>query len=194
VVKVMGTAADCSRTLDGSGFVIASQHVLTNAHVVAGVDNPKVQVGGTGPRFEARVVVFDPERDLAVLYVPDLHAAPLPLDASGGRGDQGVVAGFPGGGDYRLVPARIRDTIEARGPDIYQNRQVTREVFSLYADVEPGNSGGPLLDLHGGVYGVVFAKSLDDPRTGYALTVNEARPVVTEGRSARRQVGTGTCA
>jgi S1-C subfamily serine protease len=194
VVKVTGTATDCSRTLDGSGFVFAPQHVLTNAHVVAGVDRPQVQVGGTGERFDTRVVVFDPERDLAVLYVPGLPAAPLHLDPSVGRGDQAVVAGFPGGGPYRLAPARIRDTISARGPDIYERAQVTREVFSLYADVEPGNSGGPLLGLDGDVDGVIFAKSLDDSQTGYALTVDEARPVVRAGRGATREVDTDTCA
>jgi S1-C subfamily serine protease len=194
VVKITGSADDCSRELDGSGFAFAPQHVLTNAHVVAGVDRPQVQVGGTGPRLEARVVVFDPRRDLAVLYVPGLSAPALDLDDSARRGDQAVVAGFPGGGVYRLSAARLRDTLNARGPDIYHRSQTTREVFSLYADVQPGNSGGPLLSLHGDVYGVIFAKSLDDPRTGYALTVDEARPVVRAGRSATAAVDTDTCA
>jgi S1-C subfamily serine protease len=194
VVKVVGTAQSCSRTLDGSGFVFAPQHVLTNAHVVAGVDRPQVQVGGTGPRLAARVVVFDPRRDLAILYVPDLSAPALDLDDSGSRGDQAVVAGYPGGGPFRLGAARVRDTLNARGADIYHRTQTTREVFSLYADVEPGNSGGPLLSLKGDVYGVIFAKSLDDPRTGYALTVDEARPVVKAGRTATAQVDTDTCA
>ena len=194
VVKVSGTADDCSRRLDGSGFVIAPKHVLTNAHVVAGVDQPQVRVGGSGPRLAARVVVFDPRRDLAVLYVPDLSAPALPLDDSGGRGDEAVVAGFPGGGPFRLGAARIRDTLNATGADIYHRSQTTREVFSLYADVEPGNSGGPLLSLKGDVYGVIFAKSLDDALTGYALTVDEARPVVKAGRRATAAVDTDTCA
>ena len=194
VVKVSGTADDCSRRLDGSGFVIAPKHVLTNAHVVAGVDQPQVRVGGGGPRLAARVVVFDSRRDLAVLYVPDLSAPALPLDDSGGRGDQAVVAGYPGGGPFRLGAARIRDTLNATGADIYHRSQTTREVFSLYADVEPGNSGGPLLSLKGDVYGVIFAKSLDDALTGYALTVDEARPVVKAGRRATAAVDTDTCA
>ncbi len=194
VVKVMGTASSCNRRLGGTGFVMSPRHVLTNAHVVAGVDDPEVQIGGDGRKYSARVVLYDSNRDLAVLFVPDLRATPIPLDASGERGDQAVVAGFPGGGSYRLEAARIRDTINARGPDIYQRRQVTREVFSLYADVEPGNSGGPLLSLDGQVYGVVFAKSLDDPQTGYALTVDETRPVIEEGRDATAAVATGACA
>jgi S1-C subfamily serine protease len=194
VVKVSGTADDCSRRLDGSGFVIAPKHVLTNAHVVAGVDQPQVRVGGNGPRLAARVVVFDPRRDLAVLYVPDLSAPALPLDDSGGRGDQAVVAGYPGGGPFQLGAARIRDTLNATGADIYHRSQTTREVFSLYGVVEPGNSGGPLLSLKGDVYGVIFAKSLDDALTGYALTVDEARPVVKAGRRATAAVDTDTCA
>ena len=193
VVKVTGTASGCDRTLDGTGFVVSRNHVLTNAHVVAGVDSPRVQVGGRGERLDAEVVVYDSRRDLAVLYVPGLRAPVLPLDDTAVRGDQGVVAGFPGGGDYQLAPARVRDTVDARGPDIYHRVQVTREVFSLYADVQPGNSGGPLLSLDGAVYGIVFAKSLDDATTGYALTVDEARPVLAAGRGATRPVDTDSC-
>jgi S1-C subfamily serine protease len=194
VVEIEGTASSCGRRLDGSGFVISPKHVLTNAHVVAGVTRPNVRVGGEGRRLLARVVVYDSDRDLAVLYVPGLNAAPLRFNDNGSRGDQAVVAGFPQGGPFRLEPARIRDTIKARGPDIYQRRQVTREVFSLYADVEPGNSGGPLLTPNGEVYGVVFAKSLDDARTGYALTADEVAPVVTAGRGRTTETPTGDCA
>ena len=71
---------------------------------------------------------------------------------------------------------------------------MTRDVYSLYADVEPGNSGGPLLSTDGDVYGVIFAKSLDDATTGYALTAAEARPVVRQGRDATARVDTDTCA
>lgn len=194
IVEIEGTANSCSRRLDGSGFVISPQHVLTNAHVVAGVARPNVRVGGVGRRLSARVVVFDPKRDLAVLFVPDLRVASLVFDDGGSRGDQGVVAGFPQGGPFQLEPARIRDTIAARGPDIYQRTQVTREVFSLYADVQPGNSGGPLLAPDGHVYGVVFAKSLDDSQTGYALTATEVAPVVRAGRAATTETSTGSCA
>jgi S1-C subfamily serine protease len=194
VVEIAGTADSCSRHLDGTGFVISPQHVLTNAHVVAGVERPRVRAGGVGRRLAARVVVFDSDRDLAVLYVPALRTRSLTLDVDGGRGDQGVVAGFPRGGPFRLEPARIRDVINARGPDIYHRRQVTREVFSLYADVEPGNSGGPLLAPNGQVYGVIFAKSLDDANTGYALTADEAAPVVQAGRSRTTQTSSGSCA
>jgi V8-like Glu-specific endopeptidase len=194
VVKVVGTAESCSRTLDGSGFVFAPQHVLTNAHVVAGVDRPTIRLASGDQRYDARVVLFDSKRDLAVLYVPDLRLPTLDLAGGAHRGDEAVVAGYPGGGPFRLVAARIRDEINARGPDIYHRTEVTREVYALYADVEPGNSGGPLLDLKGRVDGVVFAKSLDDPKTGYALTTDEARGDMADGRDATTEVSTGACA
>ncbi|HEX6922061.1 MAG TPA: MarP family serine protease [Actinomycetes bacterium] len=194
IVKITGSAQSCSRRLEGSGFVFSRHHVMTNAHVVAGVRRPRVQVGGEGTRYTARVVVYDSRRDLAVLYVPDLDAPVLQFQGGAERGDSAVVAGFPQGGPYRLGAARVRDTIEARGPDIYEREQVTREVFSLFADVEPGNSGGPLLAPDGDVYGVVFAKSLDDPETGYALTADEVAPVVRAGQGATGSVATGSCA
>jgi S1-C subfamily serine protease len=194
IVKIIGTANSCGRRLEGSGFVISPQHVLTNAHVVAGVHDPDVQVGGVGPMLSGHVVGYDSHRDLAVIYVPALHAGSLVFDRKGARGDSAVVAGFPGGGDYQLAAARIRDEISARGPDIYQRDTVTREVYSLRADVEPGNSGGPLLSVTGRVYGVIFAKSLDDTQTGYALTAGEVAPVVQADRSATHEVSTGSCA
>ncbi len=194
VGEVRSSASECDRRVVGSGFVFAPQHVITNAHVVAGVRRPEVSLGGEGRRYAGRVVAYDPARDLAVLYLPDLRGVPLRFREDGERGDEAVVAGFPGGGPFQLRPARIRDTIIARGPDIYHSRQVDRQVFSLYADVEPGNSGGPLLSPDGEVYGVVFAKSLDDPDTGYALTAKEAAPVVAKGRVATKRVSTGSCA
>jgi hypothetical protein len=194
VVKVVGTAQSCGRTLDGSGFVFAPQRVLTNAHVVAGVDRPQIRLASGDQRYDARVVLYDSKRDLAVLYVPGLRLLALSLSGGASRGDQAVVAGYPGGGPFRLVAARIRDEINARGPDIYHRSEVTRDVYALYADVEPGNSGGPLLDLKGRVDGVVFAKSLDDPKTGYALTTDEARSDLADGRGATTPVGTGACA
>ncbi len=194
IVEVRGTASRCDRRVKGTGFVFAPQHVMTNAHVVAGVTRPSLTVAGTGRTYAARVVHYDAGRDAAVLFVPSLRTAPLRFERGAGRGDEAVVAGFPQGGPFQLEAARIREMITARGPDIYHSRQVNRQVFSLYADVEPGNSGGPLLSLRGTVYGVVFAKSLDDARTGYALTAEEVAPVVARGQAATKAVSTGACA
>jgi S1-C subfamily serine protease len=193
IVKVTGVASSCQRRVEGSGFVYAPGKVMTNAHVVAGVSEPVVQIGGRGRTYKTRVVVFDPDRDVAVLDVEDLDAPALSFRPDAGRGDESVVAGFPGGGPYHLEPARVRDAIRARGHDIYSRGSVTRDVLSLYATVQPGNSGGPLLAPDGGVYGLVFAKSLDDARTGYALSLDEIRRAATAGRAATEATGVGTC-
>jgi S1-C subfamily serine protease len=193
VIKITGVADACNRGQEGSGWVVAPERVVTNAHVVAGMDHATLRIHGTGRSFTGRVVIFDPQRDLAVLSVPGLPAAPLRQGGDLSRGDNGVVAGFPLDGPYRLDAARVREVIQARGSDIYGRPGASREVYSLYAQVRPGNSGGPLLSTDGRVVGVVFAKSLDDDRTGYALTMDEARPVLDAAASASTPVDTGAC-
>jgi S1-C subfamily serine protease len=195
IVKIVGDAAECGRGQEGSGAVIAPQRVVTNAHVVAGVDAPTVQVGGTGDRLPARVVLFDPRKDVAVLAVPDLRAVPLQLAKRDLiHSDDAVVAGFPRNGPFRAGAARVRAVLSASGEDIYGGAGVTREVYSLYANVQQGNSGGPLLDTSGRVAGIVFAKSLDDPSTGYALTVKEVSGDIRAGIAAENSVSSGGCA
>ncbi len=193
IVKITGVADSCSRSQEGSGWVLTSGVVVTNAHVVAGVRRPLVSVGGVGRSYPGSVVVFDPVRDLAVIDVPGLPAPALTRADDLARGDTAVVAGFPLNGPYRLDSARVREVITARGEDIYGRGPSVRQVYSLFARVQPGNSGGPLLDPAGRVVGVVFAKSLDDDTTGYALTMAEARPVLEEGLSANQPVSTGGC-
>lgn len=191
VVQVEGAAPQCSRKIDGSGFVYSPQHVMTNAHVVAGVRDPKVLVGGE--EHEARTVLFDPRRDVAVLYVPSLRRPALSFDDEAERGDSAVVAGHPEGGPLTVGSARIRSKEAARGPDIYHRTETVREVYSVRATVRPGNSGGPLLALDGEVYGVVFAAAVDDPQTGYVLTADEVQPAARKARGATGEVSTETC-
>ncbi|WP_432497197.1 MarP family serine protease [Kineococcus auxinigenes] len=197
VVKVTGVADDCSRGLEGSGFVAerldGSARVVTNAHVVAGVDDPLVQPQGAGRRYPATVVAYDPARDLAVLDVPGLAVPALPRSPELERGAAAVVAGFPLDGPYTLATARVREVVSAQGRDVYDAAAVVRRVYSVYSQVQPGNSGGPLLTEDGQVAGVVFAKSLDDPYTGYALTPVELDAVLAEAGSSRAEVPTGAC-
>ncbi|MFR9672888.1 MarP family serine protease [Streptomyces sp. TR06-5] len=179
IVKVVGTADGCDKVLEGTGFVFDDGRVMTNAHVVGGVDAPTVQVGGEGRQYSSTVVLYDWERDIAVLDVPDLQAPALQFtDSAATRGDDAIIAGFPENGAFDVRPARVRGTIRADGPDIYHRGTVRREVYSLYTTIRQGNSGGPLLTPEGEVYGVVFAKSLENDRTGYALTAREVRPDV----------------
>lgn len=195
IVKVVGTAPGCGKVLEGSGFVFAKDRVMTNAHVVGGVSEPTVQIGGKGRLHDARVVLYDWHRDIAVLDVPGLDAPALRIATRDEQSrDDAIVAGFPENGPFDVRAARIRDRIQANGPDIYHRGTVHRDVYSLYATVRQGNSGGPLLTPDGQVAGVVFAKSLDDPNTGYALTADEIRSDVEVGRVANRQVDSASCA
>ena len=194
LVKVEGIADECGTQVDGSGFVFARDRVMTNAHVVAGVDDPEVRVRGTGKSWPARVVYLDPLLDVAVLAVPGLDAPVLTFAGTARRGDAAVIAGFPGGGPLMATPARIRGLISARGTDIYGKGKVTREVYAVRGMIRPGNSGGPLLAPDGTVDGVVFATALDDPDTGYALTARAVSAAARDGATATRPVATGSCA
>ena len=195
IVKVMGTAQSCGKVLEGTGFVFGNRRVMTNAHVVGGVDEPTVQIGGEGRKYDATVVLYDWERDIAVLDVPNLNAPALQFTSTDATsGDDAIVAGFPQNGSYNVQPARVRGRITANGPDIYHRGTVRRDVYSLYATVRQGNSGGPLLTPDGRVYGVVFAKSLDNDDTGYALTADEVREDIAKGRTANQQVDSDSCA
>ncbi|HBF84849.1 MAG TPA: serine protease [Streptomyces sp.] len=197
IVKVVGMAPGCGKVLEGTGFVFSDRRVMTNAHVVGGVDEPTVQIGGEGRLYDAKVVLYDWRRDIAVLDVPDLDAKPLRFtdsDDDAKSGDSAIVAGFPENGAYDVRSARIRGRIDANGPDIYHRGTVRRDVYSLYATVRQGNSGGPLLTPDGKVYGVVFAKSLDDPDTGYALSADEIREDIDLGKTSVQQVDSQGCA
>jgi S1-C subfamily serine protease len=192
VVKVLGVAPSCARRIEGTGFVYARERVMTNAHVVAGTEELVVEVKGT--RHRARVVVYHPDKDLAVLYVPGFDAPVMRWASSPAPRDQSaIVLGYPLDGPYTATPARIRDRGDVRGPDIYESKTVVREVYSLRSQVRSGNSGGPLLAPNGTVYGVIFAAAADDPDTGYALTVEESQPAAAAGRRATGPVSTGDC-
>lgn len=188
-VKVEGVAGGQGR--EGSGFVYASQHVMTNAHVVAGIDQPTVRVGGTGRTYEARVVLFDADKDVAVLDVPGLEAPVLPFDNSATRGDAAVVAGYPQDGGLDLQAATVANKIQAKGQNIYGSDTVTREIYSIRSTVLPGNSGGPLLTTDGKVYGVVFARSTSDDETGYVLTADEVAEDARQAARSSTPVDTG---
>jgi len=193
VVKVLGDAQSCSRHIEGSGFVYAPEHVMTNAHVVAGTRSVRVELAGS--RSPGRVVRYDPARDLAVIYVPGLEAPAMPFAATDAKsGDDAIVIGFPLDGPFNAVSARVRDVREITGPDIYESQNVTREIYTIRALVRSGNSGGPLVASDGRVLGVIFAAAADDPTTGFAVTADEAASVAVSGRTATEQAATGRCA
>jgi len=192
VLKVLGVARSCSRRLEGTGFVYAADRVMTNAHVVAGVRDPEV-VLRDGSRKRGRIVLFDPARDVAVIYVPGLGLPPLQFRSEARSGADAVVVGYPEDGPFNAVAARVREEITAVGRDIYDRSTVRREVYALRAVVRPGNSGGPLLAPDGRVYGVIFAADAEDKETGYALTADEVASSARVGARRTEAVSTQGC-
>ncbi|GAA1747618.1 MarP family serine protease [Aeromicrobium alkaliterrae] len=190
VVKILGEAS-CDRGIEGTGFVYAENRVMTNAHVVAGVSRPSVVT--TEGSFDAEVVVFDPTLDVAVLAV-DLDLPALAFDTAGRAGQDAAVLGYPGNGPFDAQAARIREQIRLKSPDIYNDGQHVRESFSIRSLVRSGNSGGPLVSADGQVLGVIFAASVTDSNTGYALTASQVADAAEQGRTSTREVGTGGCA
>lgn len=191
VVKLRGMAPGCQKVLEGTGFVVAPNRVMSNAHVVAGSES--VTVEADGQEYDAFVVSFDPLADISILDVPNLPSAPLQFsETPATSGSDAVVMGYPGGGDFVATPARIREVIELSGPDIYRTATIEREVYTIRGSVRPGNSGGPMIDRNGKVLGVVFGAAVDDADTGFVLTANEvSRQLEKLGNT--QPVTTGAC-
>jgi S1-C subfamily serine protease len=187
VVKVEGVA--CNRVQDGTGFVVGNELVATNAHVVAGERETEV-LRDDGSRVDARVVAFDPDRDLALLRVPGLGRRPLPLAESSIEASGGVF-GHPGGGPLRIAPFAVANRIRATGRDIYGTRLTTRDILELRSQLRPGDSGSALVDKAGAVVGVAFAIAPDKPEVAYALSTAELREVLKGPLT--ETVGTGNC-
>jgi S1-C subfamily serine protease len=155
--------------------VVAPNRVMSMAHVVAGTDSVSVEVDGT--RYDAQVVSYDPNRDISILDVPNLRAEPLLLaEGVADSGSDALMLGYPGGGDFVATPVRIREVVELNGPDIYRTTTATREVYTIRGFVRQGDSGGPIIDLDGKALGVAFGAAVDDPDTGFVLTVREVAP------------------
>ncbi|MEJ4099038.1 MarP family serine protease [Corynebacterium mastitidis] len=192
VVHVMGEAPGCRRRLMGSGFVSAPDYVITNAHVVAGTQ--QVRLDTTLGVRDSQVVFYDPELDIAVLHSPGLGIEPLRwAEDTATTGQDAMVMGFPESGPFEAAPARVREALTIAGPDIYASGRFNREAYTLRGSVREGNSGGPLLDEQGAVLGVIFGASVDQSDTGYALTAREVRGRVGDLAALVQPVDTGAC-
>lgn len=192
VVKIRGVAPACQKVLEGTGFVIAPNRVMSNAHVVAGSDSVTVEADD-GKEYGATVVSYDPNADISILDVPNLPIQPLQFSEEPAKsGTDAVVLGFPGGGEFVATPARVREIIELSGPDIYKTTTVNREVYTIRGLVRQGNSGGPMINRSGQVIGVVFGAAVDDSDTGFVMTTDEvSRQLAKIGNTAK--VPTGAC-
>jgi S1-C subfamily serine protease len=194
VVRVQGVAPSCNLSIEGSGFVVSPDHIVTNAHVVAGVTSRQTVTTDTGRTLPATVVYYDPQVDIAVLWVPGLNLPSLRLAGPASPGADAVVAGYPLDATYlHLVPARVGGTLDDRSLNIYQTSTVTRQIYEIRAVVKSGNSGGPLLTPAGTVDGVVFAAAVGESDTGFALTAAEVSADVSTGEQLTAAVSTGGC-
>lgn len=191
VLKIRGTN-ECGRGVEGSGFLYAGNRLMTNAHVVAGIDDPEVVVDdGT---LDAEVVYYNPDIDVAVLSFDSDDLPALRFDQTAEPQDGVAILGYPQDGPFHVEPARIRSEQRLRSPNIYGDGAVIREVYSLRGRILPGNSGGPILSSAGDVVGVVFAASVTDHDTGYALTAGQVAAAAAAGLTSSSQVSTGGCA
>jgi S1-C subfamily serine protease len=182
----------CGVIQEGSGFVVAPDYVVTNAHVVAGIAHPTV-LDSRG-RHIAIPTLFDPRLDIAVLYVPGLGDPPVHIDdALVGRGTTGAIMGYPEGGPFAYGAAAVEAVFDATGLDIYGNAETVRTVYQLAAVVEPGNSGGPLVEPNGEVVGVVFARSTTSSDVGYALAMPKVVADIDAGDSTTTPTSTQGC-
>jgi S1-C subfamily serine protease len=192
VARVSGVAYACGTSATGTGFVIASDRVVTNAHVVAGVTAPIIELPGQ-PAREGRIVYFDPIDDLALIAVDGLGAPALPVVPPLAPGTAAVVQGYPWGGPFTMVNAEVISAGSVFVPDIYGDSSALRDIYALAAQVQPGNSGGPLLTAGGDVAGVVFARAETDADRGYAMTTTELEPVLAGAAGWTQAVSTGSC-
>ena len=190
VFKIRGNNR-CGDGIEGSGFLYSPHRLMTNAHVVAGVTEPTVRVGTR--TLDARVVYYNSDIDIAVLDV-DIDGPVVHFDKAGKAQEPAVILGYPNDGPFDAQPARIRAEQRLRSPDIYGRGTVTREVFSLRGLVRPGNSGGPLVSRSGQVLGVIFAASVSDKQTGYALTADQVSQAAVAGMGSSARVSSGNCA
>jgi S1-C subfamily serine protease len=185
-------AIACQSELSGTAFVVAPGYLATNAHVVAGARTVRVNVAGD--TYDASVVHFDPDLDVAVLRAERLGARPLRFASQDPeRGEDGAAIGFPEGGRQQIIPAAVSNSLRAEGRDIYDEHRVVRQILELRAEVQPGDSGGPLMLDDGTVGGMIFAQSKSDPAVGYALTPTVVATTIAPALGTMIPTDTGPC-
>ncbi|MGJ0119975.1 MarP family serine protease [Williamsia sp. MIQD14] len=193
VVKIEGVAPSCNQALEGSGFVVSAERVMTNAHVVAGTRSLRVQSGNGA--LDATVVLFDPDNDIAILDVPGLTAPALSFaDRNASTGTDAIALGYPEAGPFTASAERIREVVNLSGPDIYRDGEVKREVYTVRGSIRQGNSGGPLIDTDGRVLGVVFGAAEDTAsETGFVLTADQVQANLRASENLTAAVDTQSC-
>ena len=193
IVRVVGEAEQCSRLIQGSGFAVTPDTIMTNAHVVAGTD--RVKLDTTQGMVNATVTYYNPTHDVALLKVEDGVTLPALqwAEQNGAPGDDSIVMGFPQGGPFQATPARIRQLFTVSGPDIYADTRVDRQAYAVRGTVVQGNSGGPLLNERGEVLGLIFGADVNQTDTGYALSREEVMNQIQDAEDWVDPAATGAC-
>ena len=192
VVRLTGTAAQCNQVQSGSGVAVAPDRVLTNAHVVLGVDAPTVTDRARGVHA-ARIVHLDTAHDLAVLAVDDANLPVMPVGAELTGGASASVLGYPDGGPFASTPATVQAVGEVPLGDVLTGAASMVDVYTLAADIRHGYSGGPVVDTAGNLAGLVFARAPGSDAVGYALTADTIAPVVAAAPGMTATVPSGDC-
>jgi S1-C subfamily serine protease len=193
VVRVFGTA--CGLGVEGSGWVVAPGLVVTNAHVVAGETDTQIQIDGVGTGHPARVLLFDPHNDIAILQVPGLDLRPLTVADDPRTGTATAILGYPLDGAFDAEPGRLGQTETVETQNAYGQGHVLRAITALRGKVRPGNSGGPMVDAHGRVTATVFAALTGATHAGgFAVPNTLVRAAVRHAEAADQPVSTGGCA
>lgn len=192
VVRLTGTAAQCNQVQSGSGVAVAPDRVLTNAHVVLGVDAPTVTDRARGVHA-ARIVHLDTAHDLAVLAVDDADLPVMPVGAELTGGASASVLGYPDGGPFASTPATVQAVGEVPLGDVLTGAASMVDVYTLAADIRHGYSGGPVVDTAGNLAGLVFARAPGSDAVGYALTADTIAPVVAAAPGMTATVPSGDC-
>lgn len=186
VVRVLSTA--CGLGIEGSGWAVQPETIVTNAHVIAGADDTTVTTQD-GVELDATPIYYEPRQDLALLRVGAALPA-LPVSSQRRVGEDGAVLGYPENGPYRLSPARIGETRATISEDSYGNGPIERTIVAMSGNVRSGNSGGPLVDPDGDVVGTVFAATTSGPAGGFAIPAEQVSDAL--GRTSE-EVDTGPC-
>jgi len=194
VVRIDGIAQSCSAAMTGTGFIVANERVITNAHVVAGVEEPVISQPNSTLQIQGKVIYIDRQKDIAILFVPGLMGDELTFIGPVTPNELGFVIGYPNGGVLKTIPVSISSEFESLGADIDGKGQVKREVIVFGGEIKPGNSGGPLLNDQGQVLGMVFAADAQNKNTGYALAPQEMVEIISKSNELTNSIQIGECA
>jgi uncharacterized membrane protein required for colicin V production len=188
IVKILGTA--CGVGVEGSGWIVQRDLVVTAAHVVAGENDTIVRIPGRLLPVVADVVVLDVHNDVAVLRVSGVDLDPLPL-ADPTSGAAVAILGYPLDGGLTATPGRVGKTASVLTQDALGHAPVARSITAVAGNVQHGDSGGPAVDTAGRVEAMIFARRRGSA-SGYGVPASIIRSDLAH--AGTRPVSNAACA